>query len=174
MTRRGLPAVAAWLRRRAENVAAALLLVMFLAFLCQIGLRYATDAKTGWAFELSIVTWLWLVLWGAAFVVRERDEIRFDLVYGLVAPGVRRAFSIVTGVVLVALYGASLPAVWSYVTFMRVERSAYLGIRLDVLYSVYVLFAGAAIARYLWLVWRGLRGDVPAALIDADKDPGAP
>ena len=28
-----------------------------------------------------------LVLWGAAFVVRERDEIRFDIIYGLVSRG---------------------------------------------------------------------------------------
>jgi len=160
---------AAWLRRRAENVAAALLLVMFLAFLCQIVFRYVFGWPTGWAFELSIITWLWLVLWGAAFVVGERDEIRFDIIYGLVRPGTRRVFSVITGVALIVLYGISLPAIYDYVAFMKVEKSAYLGIRLDILYSVYVLFAGAAIARYVWLVWRSLTGHVPSSLIDADK-----
>ena len=46
--------------------------------------RYLLGWPTGWAFELSIITWLWVVLWGAAFVVGERDEIRFDIVYGTV------------------------------------------------------------------------------------------
>ncbi len=168
MSPRILEAVA-WLRRRAENVAAALLLVMFLAFLCQIVFRYVFGWPTGWAFELSIITWLWLVLWGAAFVVGEKDEIRFDIIYGLVRPGTRRVFSVITGVALVALYGISLPAIYDYVAFMKVEKSAYLGIRLDILYSVYVLFAGATIARYVWLVWRSLTGHVPASLIDTDK-----
>ena len=62
-------AIAAWLRRQAEHVAVALLVVMFLAFLCQIGFRYLFGWPTGWAFELSIITWVWVVLWGAAFVV---------------------------------------------------------------------------------------------------------
>ena len=28
--------------------------------------------------------WIWLVLFGAAFVVREDEEIRFDIIYGAV------------------------------------------------------------------------------------------
>lgn len=164
------PVMLDWLRRRAENIAAALLLVMFLAFLGQIALRYGFGAKTNWTFELSIITWLWVVLWGAAFVVRERDEIRFDIIYGLVSPGTRRAFSIVTGLVLIALYGWSLPAVYSYVSFMKVEKTASLGIRLDILYSIYVIFAGAVVIRYVWLVWRGLTGHTPVSLVDPQED----
>lgn len=168
----GLSVLLAWLRRRAENVAAALMLVMFLAFLCQIVLRYATDIKTGWAYELSIISWLWLVLWGAAFVVRERDEIRFDIIYGLVRPLTRRVFAVITGITMIVLYGVSLPAIYSYVAFMKVEKTAYLGIPLDLLYSIYVLFAGATVARYVWLVWRSLSGHVPESLIDAEVEAG--
>ena len=37
---------------------------------------------------------------------------------------------------------------------MKVERTSYLNIRLDFLYSVYVVFAVAVIVRYLWaIVW---------------------
>ena len=163
-----------WLRRRAENIAAALLLVMFLAFLAQIVLRYVFGAKTNWTFEISIITWMWVVLWGAAFVVRERDEIRFDIIYGLVKPGTRRAFSVVTGIALIALYGWSLPAVYSYVAFMKVEKTASLGIRLDILYSIYVIFAGAMLVRYVWLVWRSLTGHTPASLVDPGADTARP
>ena len=74
-------------------------LVMFLAFLCQIVFRYLFGWPTGWAFELSIITWVWVVLWGAAFVVAERDEIRFDIVYGLFPPVVRRVCAVLTGLV---------------------------------------------------------------------------
>ena len=163
-----------WLRRRAENIAAALLLVMFLAFLAQIVLRYGFGAKTNWTFEICIIAWMWVVLWGAAFVVRERDEIRFDIIYGLVPSGVRRAFAVITGVTLVALYGWSLPKVYAYVAFMKVEKTASLGIRLDLLYSIYVIFAGAAVVRYVWLVWRALSGHTPASLVDPGRDAPSP
>jgi C4-dicarboxylate transporter DctQ subunit len=63
-----------------------------------------------------------------------------------------------TSIVLVTLYGMSLPATWSYVTFMKVERSSYLHVRLDWMYSIYLLFAVAVIVRYLWILWRVVRG----------------
>ena len=66
----------AWLHRRAENVAAGLLAVMFAAFIVQIAFRYLFNFPIGWTSELTVVCWLWLVLWGAAFVLKEREEIR--------------------------------------------------------------------------------------------------
>jgi TRAP-type C4-dicarboxylate transport system permease small subunit len=153
--------LASWLSRRAENVAAAMLAVMFAAFIIQIFFRYVVNFPIGWTQELSVILWLWLVLWGAAFVVREREEIRFDIVYGAVGPRARRVMCIVTAAALVALYAISLPAVVDYVAFMKVERTAYLKIRFDLLYSIYIAFAVAAIVRYLWLGWQALRGVVP-------------
>lgn len=152
-----------WLQRRAEDLAAALLGVMFLAFIIQIVFRYLLNFPIGWTSELSIVTWLWLVLFGAAFVVRERDEIRFDVIYGSVGPQARRFMAMVAAIALVVLYALSLPAVLDYVTFMKVERTAYLHIRFDWLFSIYVVFAVASIVRYLWLGWRALKGEAPEA-----------
>jgi C4-dicarboxylate transporter DctQ subunit len=124
-------AVGAWLRRRAENVAAAMIGVMFGAFIIQIVFRYLFNFPIGWTSELTVIMWLWLVLWGAAFVVRESDEIRFDLLSGAMGKRTRIAMGIITAVALVVLYAASFPATWKYVTFMKVERTAYLNIRFD-------------------------------------------
>lgn len=138
-----------------------MLAVMFIAFLIQILFRYVLNWPAGWASELSTIMWIWLVLWGAAFVVRERDEIRFDIFYGSVAPRTRRVMMMVIATAIVTLYSVSLPAVWDYVTFMKVQRTSYLQIRYDWLYSIYVVFAVAVIARYCWLGWISLRGRDP-------------
>lgn len=150
-----------WLRRRAENVAATMLATMFFAFLIQILFRYILNWPSGWAYELSIICWLWGVLWGAAFVVSEREEIRFDVIYSAVGRRIRRGFTLVSGLALLALYGGSLPAVFDYVSFMKVEHSAYLKIPFNWLYSIYVVFAVAVVVRYLWLIGRAIRGDAP-------------
>jgi TRAP-type C4-dicarboxylate transport system permease small subunit len=149
-------------------VLAAMLAAMFVAFLLQIFFRYVVGLPIGWSHEVSVILWVWLVLFGAAFVVREREEIRFDIVYGAVGARSRRIMAVVTAIALVALYGVSLPAVYDYVSFMKVERTAYLKIRFDLLYSIYVVFAVAAIARYLWVGWKALRGTAPEEL-DATK-----
>jgi len=141
-----------------------MLAVMFAAFIIQIVFRYFFNLPTGWTSELTVVLWLWLVLWGAAFVLREDEEIRFDLISGAARRRARIAMGIVTALALVVLYGVSLKPSFDYVAFMKVEKSSYLKIRMDWLFSIYVVFLVAVIARYLWLLSRLLRG----------KDPGAP
>jgi C4-dicarboxylate transporter DctQ subunit len=157
-----------WLRRRAENVAAAMLAVMFAAFIIQIVFRYLFNFPIGWTSELTVVMWLWLVLWGSAFVLGEKEEIRFDLVYSSVGPRTRIAMAIVFAIAIIVLYGASLKASFAYVSFMKVEKSSYLKIRMDWLYSIYLVFLVAIIVRYLWLLWQLLRGRDPEAA-DATK-----
>lgn len=154
-------AVASWLRRRAENIAAAMLAVMFSAFIIQIVFRYFFNFPVGWASELAVVMWLWLVLWGAAFVVPESEAIRFDLLTAAAGRRARIAMGIISGVALVVLFGASLPATYDYVAFMKVERASYLKIRMDWLFSIYVVFLLAILVRYLWALWHLLRGRDP-------------
>ena len=158
----------AWLRRRAEDVAVAMLAVMFVAFMVQIVFRYFFNFPIGWTSEITIVMWLWVVLWGAAFVVRERDEIRFDLIYTAAGRKTRRVFGIVAALALVGLYGFSLPASVDYVTFMKVESTTYLKIRKDHLYSIFLVFAVAILVRYLWLLWRAIRN------VEEDRSIGGP
>jgi TRAP-type C4-dicarboxylate transport system permease small subunit len=159
-----LRTIGSWLSRRAENVLAAMLAAMFMAFLLQIFFRYVVGLPVGWTHEVSVILWVWLVLFGAAFVISEREEIRFDIIYGAVGIRPRRVMAIVTAIALIVLYGISLPAVYDYVSFMKVERTAYLKIRFDLLYSIYVVFAAAAIVRYLWVGWQALRGTAPEEL----------
>jgi TRAP-type C4-dicarboxylate transport system permease small subunit len=159
----------AWLHRRAENIAAGFLAVMFVAFVAQIVFRYLFNFPIGWSSELTVVCWLWLVLWGSAFVLTEQEEIRFDLLYGAVGPRVRIAMAIVFSLAIIVLYGVSLKPSFAYVSFMKVEKSSYLHIRLDWLFSIYIVFLVAVIARYLWLLSRLLRGEDPEAAADVTK-----
>jgi TRAP-type C4-dicarboxylate transport system permease small subunit len=150
-----------WLKSRAENIAALMLAVMFAAFIIQIVFRYFFNFPIGWTSELTVVMWLWLVLWGAAFVVKENEEIRFDLLSASAGRRTRIAIGIVAAATLVILYAASLPASYKYVTFMQVEKSSYLKVRMDWLFSIYLVFLVAILVRYLWILWHLVRGREP-------------
>jgi C4-dicarboxylate transporter DctQ subunit len=165
-------AIGSWLQRRAENIAAGMLAVMFAAFIIQIVFRYFFNFPIGWTSELTVVMWLWLVLWGAAFVVKESEEIRFDLLSAAAGRRTRIAIGIVAAAALVVLYAVSLPASYKYVTFMQVEKSSYLKIRMDWLFSIYLIFLVAVIARYLWILSRLVRGKEPDE-IDPTKSSSA-
>lgn len=150
--------IGTWLRRLADSVGVAMIAVMFIAFIVQIVFRYLLNFPIGWTSELTIIMWLWLVLWGASFMVREREEIRFDLIYSAVSRRTRGAMVVTGAVALIAIYAFSFPAVADYVLFMKVQSTAYLKIRFDLLFSIYLVFVVAIVARYLWILWDLFRG----------------
>lgn len=151
-----LSATVSWLRRRANDVAVALMAIMFVSFLLQIGFRYLLNEPLGWTDEVTVLCWVWVVLWCAAFVLSDNEEIRFDILSGAVSPTTKRAFTFVASIAIAVLFAISLPATWNYVTFMKREHTAYLHMRFDLLYVVYVLFALAVIVRHVGLAWRAL------------------
>lgn len=150
--------VGRWLRKRAENVVVALIATMFVCFLLQIAFRYLLNRPLGWTEEVTVLCWLWVVLWGAAFILSDHEEIRFDVVYDVVPQRTRRVFTTISSIALILLLAISLPATWQYVLFMKREHSAYLHMRFDSLYSIYLIFAVACIVKHGRLVWLAIRG----------------
>ncbi|MEP7085388.1 MAG: TRAP transporter small permease subunit, partial [Betaproteobacteria bacterium] len=107
--------VAKWLRLRADNVAVLLMGLMFLSFLLQIAFRYVLNQPLGWTEEVTVLCWVWVVLWCAAFVLSDEEEIRFDIIFTMVPARVRRLFTAVSSIAFVVLLLISLPASWNYV-----------------------------------------------------------
>ena len=68
---------------------------------------------------------------------------------------------IVAALAVVVLYVASLPAAYNYVAFMKVEKTAYLKIPFNWLFSIFIVFSVAIIVRYLWILSPVLRNREP-------------
>ena len=153
-----------WLQARAENVAALLLAVMFCAFMLQIVSRYVFNAPIIWTQELCLTAWLWAVFWGAAFTVREREHVKFDMLYVSAGLPVRRTLALLAALGIAGGFLASLPASWDYISFNKIKSSATLGIRMDIVFSIYAVFAVAVIVRYVLRAVALLRGVSPDTL----------
>ncbi len=147
-----------WLRARADNVAVGLLTAMFVSFVIQIVSRYVFNHPLGWTLEACLTTWLWLVFWACAFVIDDRDHVKFDVLHLAGNPRVRRVFALVSALAILAGFVSALPATLDYITFYKIKSSATIGIRLDVVFSVYALFALATIVRYARRAWALFRG----------------
>jgi C4-dicarboxylate transporter, DctQ subunit len=147
----------AWLRARAENVLALMMAAMFVAFILQIVFRYVINLPLAWTDEVCLVTWIWGILWGAGFVTRNSEDVRFDMLYGAMPRGVKRVFTVLASGAIAVILALSLPGAWSYVTFMKVEKSASLGIPLNWLFSIYIAFVLASIARHARIAVEALR-----------------
>lgn len=142
-----------FLRARAENVLALMMATMFVAFIAQVAFRYVLNLPLAWTDEVCTIVWLWGILWGASFVMRSRDDIRFDMLYNLLSRRARRGLTVAASAVLVLILLGSLPAAWSYVSFMKVERSASLGVPMNWMFSIYLVFVLAMAARHAHIAW---------------------
>jgi C4-dicarboxylate transporter, DctQ subunit len=147
-----------WLQARADNVAVGLLAAMFLAFVLQVVARYVLNYPIGWTLELCLTTWLWLVFWEGAFLLRDRDHVKFDMFYLAAGKRLRRTLAIVGALGILVGLLAAMPATYDYITFYKIKKSATLHIRLDYVFSIYGIFVVAVVLRYAVRLWHLVRG----------------
>ncbi len=153
-----LSAALDWLGRRAENILALLLFSMFFSFLLQIVFRYFLNLPVGWTVEWVTIAWLWGILFGFAFVVRETDIIRLDVLYSALPRGARRVMDVLTGTTLAGVFLYTLPASYDYIDFMMREKTAYIRIPFFWIFIIYIPFALSVALRGLITAWAGLTG----------------
>ncbi len=146
------------LRRGADLVGALLFLAMFASFLLQVFSRYVLNAPIGWTLEACLVAYLWFVFWAAACMLREEDHVRFDLLVRALPAGARRRLAAASTLATLACFALAFPATLDWVRFMAIDRTWTLGIRFDLLFSIYVLFMLAVMMRALLALVRLLRG----------------
>ena len=134
-------------REGADAVGALFFALMFAAFLLQVFSRYVLNAPLGWTLEACLVTYLWFVFWACALMLDERDHVRFDILLRVAPPPVRRLLAALSALVTLVLFLRALPATVDWVAFMAIDRTWTLGIRFDLLFSIYLLFMVAVILR---------------------------
>lgn len=161
----------AWLRARAENVLALMMAVMFTAFILQVIFRYLVNLPLAWTEEVCVFMWMWGILWGAGLVLSDREEIRFDIVYTHVSKRWQRWMTALSsgGWVIIAL--ASVPASWAYIRFMGREQSAAMGIRMDLVFALYIVFLVAMVARHARLTWAAAANQLPQSAAPGASNP---
>lgn len=140
-----------------------LLTAIFVLFILQIFTRYVIRQPLGWTLEACLIAWLWLVFWSAAFTLRHEDHVRFTVLAEAANPGLRRVFTILSAVCLITAFSLSLPATADFIGFMAIEKTSLLKIPLDYVFSVYLMFAIAIIARCLWQIVSAFRTARPSA-----------
>lgn len=162
--------------RGAEFVAAMMMAAMFATFILQVAIRYSArlewigeavpflePSRYGWTLEFCLALWVWIVFFGNATIVRERDHVTFDILYASVRPQVRKVFALITCVAIVVGLLYSLAPTIDKFHILRLKRSASLAhilgdwVRMRDIYSVYIFFLVAVSLRYFWravTVWR--------------------
>ncbi|SEC55146.1 TRAP-type C4-dicarboxylate transport system, small permease component [Rhizobiales bacterium GAS191] len=142
------------LERAARLVAGLMFAGVFLVFLYKIVMRYAFHEALAWGEEVSVILFIWIIFWANAFILRDKEQISFDLLYHRMPPAGRRLMAILRQLLIGGIMAAALPGALDYIGFLWRERTPVLGLRLDLVYSCFGIFLIAVIVRSLWGIGR--------------------
>ncbi|WP_170787611.1 TRAP transporter small permease [Ruegeria lacuscaerulensis] len=153
--------------RLTEAIAGGMLAAIFLIFLLQILLRYFFT-PAGWTLELIGILWVWVIFFSCAFIVRERDHVKFDIIYLSVPMRVRQVFAMLAAAAIVVGMLYSFLPTWDYIDWMKIRktstvRNPFSGekIPLRTVFSIYAVFMLVVAARYAWLFFDIMRNGPP-------------
>lgn len=165
--------LSSWFTHGTEFIAAALLAAMFITFLLQIFSRYVLLMPFGWTLELCLILWVWIVFFGCAFLVRERDHVTFDIFYIAAPRRIRNGLALITAAAIaIGMLWAFLPT-WDYIDWMKIRKTTTVRnplsgdkIPMRTIFSIYGVFMLVIAARYIWRFIDVLRNGAP----DDDHD----
>ena len=160
--------VSKWFTRGAEFFAATMLAAMFFTFLLQIFSRYVLQTPFGWTLELCLILWVWIVFFGCAFIVREKEHVTFDILYLAVPRRIRQVLALIAaGSIAVGMIISFLPT-WDYIDFLRLRGTSTVRlpitgdkIPMRTIFSIYAVFMAVIALRYSWRFFDVLRNGPP-------------
>lgn len=153
----GDPLVMARLRQVADWIACAIFAAVFVIFNYKIFTRYFEHAEAVWADEVLVILFIWIIFWAQAFIVREHEQIRFDIVTRLLPARGQRVAALLRNILIGGVFLWALPGSLGYIRFLWREKTPVLELPLDWVYSCFGIFLVAVIVRSLFGV-RGLLG----------------
>lgn len=134
-------------RHCAEIVSGLMFAAIFVVFIAGIAMRYVFHSPLLWGDEVAILLLLWCTFLTDAFVVRSSDHVAFDVLWDLVSPGTRRVLGIVGRGVFALIFLAALPTILDYVLFLWREKTDVLEVRLDIVFSCFIVYIAAVVVR---------------------------
>ena len=144
----------------------AALLIMFCTFVFQIFSRYILKSPVTWAYEVTVMCYLWMVIFGACYAYRDRSHVTFTLFYDQF--GVKaRAFIAFLGnaLMLVAFVYMFIPSTKMILEQMSRQVTSVFKIGLNIVYFPFIPFNIIMILYILsdlyteFMVFTGLGGE---------------
>lgn len=144
---RPVAAIFSRLQQGADWTACAMFAAVFVIFNYKIFTRYFEHDEAVWADEVLVILFVWIVFWANAFLLRDEEQISFDLFYRLLPLAAKRVTAMARLVLIGGVFAVALPGSLGYIRFLWREHTPVLNLPLDLVYSCFGVFLVAVILR---------------------------
>ncbi len=131
--------------------------LMFLVFVVAIFFRYVLNHPLTWPYELSIILFIWTILFGAGYAKREDSHVVFSVVYDRMSPPTQRASRIVAELIVLFAFIIGFQASTSYILFWKTLKTPALRISFDIVFFPYIVFMLLMIGRSAYNLFFDIR-----------------
>ena len=128
-------------------------LIMFIVFVIQIAARYIFNNPVPWAYEVTVMGYLWMVVLGACYAYRDRSHVTFTLVYDKL-PVKGKAVCAFLGNLLmaIALIAMFVPSC-QMISQMKIQVTSVFKIGLNIVYLPFIPFMIIILLYILYDMW---------------------
>lgn len=137
----GLKKVGKFLRNCVElYIPVASFLIMFSVFVIQIVARYVFNSPVQWAYEVTVIGYLWMVVLGACYAYRDRSHVTFTLIYDKLPVKGKAVCAFLGNLLMAIAFVAMFVPACEMIGKMKMQETSVLKIGLNVVYSPFIVF----------------------------------
>ena len=115
-------------------------LIMFVVFIIQIAARYIFNNPVQWAYEVTVMGYLWMVVLGACFAYRERSHVTFTLVYDKLPVKGKAICGFLGNLLMFIAFAAMFVPSCQMISQMKIQVTSVFKIGLNIVYLPFIPF----------------------------------
>jgi len=115
-------------------------LIMFVIILVQVFFRYVVRYPLTWAMEITVIGFVWTVIFGACFTMRHRSHIKFTLIYDRLKPRPAAVFRMLGNLIIVGVFLSLVYASFRYSLFVGFQKTPVFRISFTYIFLPFVYF----------------------------------
>ena len=150
----GLKKVGNFLRNCVElYIPIAAFLIMFSVFVIQIVARYVFNSPVQWAYEVTVMGYLWMVVLGACYAYRDRSHVTFTLVYDNLPVKGKAICGFLGNLLMAIAYIAMFLPSCKMIGQMKIQVTSVFKIGLNIVYLPFIPFMIMILCYILYDMW---------------------
>lgn len=150
----GLKKVGNFLRNCVElYIPIAAFLIMFCVFVIQIAARYLFNSPVPWAYEVTVMGYLWMVVLGACYAYRDRSHVTFTLVYDKLPVKGKAICGFLGNLLMAIAFIAMFVPSCQMINQMKIQVTSVFKIGLNIVYFPFIPFMIIILCYILYDMW---------------------
>ncbi len=123
-------------------------MVVFVSYVIMIAYRYIFHAQLNWIYELSMIAFIWAVIFPASYGGRNDGHIVFSILYDLLSERAQRWFRIFGNAIIIITFLILLPHAYDAIAFLARKKSSLMKIPFNLIYFPFISFVILTIVHF--------------------------